>query len=553
MLIEISKSSVARNHSCIRVVKTTDTEVFIQTESVVIVLDSARPITNIDDFFIKFFTSLEESFSAVYQLINTTSGGQFSLFCHLVKKNKIILVRDSTGCKSIYHSEIDDRYIVGSNPYDIATCTSAKLDQKSLEIFEKTGYLPKYKTFFSGVNELARGVIYDLKDDVVLIERPFCPSSVSHNSESYLTSIARYRDSVLSAHRRLASDDNVVFLSGGIDSCVMLAALKEVAGKSRLRAITFRAAGTIEDETPYAVEVARHLGIDCEVIEIDLSRPPAEGCLALHISRSALPYPGRLIYGQLPAEYKGATLFFGQDSRLHTPDVNMIDRFWFKYHSLVNNLGISKLTRKSKLRIGFKLRQENFSKLPRILRGFIRFFHGIKFYSYISRYFLNDSTFICNADLAGSRNIYNEIVRNKWDAQYVFDMRYLQDIGSTNGCFVALPFYDEENAKISAGLPWSSVVGNRLGFSGFGRSLSIVNKKLLRDAFSQELPPMIAGRKKAVSRTMSHIMNGFAGAEIKSKLNIKSEKVFQPEDESEAYKLFWQYIVEVIYKEGLDE
>jgi asparagine synthase (glutamine-hydrolysing) len=106
---------------------------------------------------------------------------------------------------------------------------------------------------------LVRGVIQDLDE-----------RSAIAGTESHVRAAVR---------RQMVADVPVgAFLSGGLDSSAVVAFAREVAPDIRCFTIDARGGGEdgATDDLPYAREVARHLGVPLDVVEIDAGRMAAE-------------------------------------------------------------------------------------------------------------------------------------------------------------------------------------------------------------------------------------------------------------------------------------
>ncbi|MCH2110009.1 MAG: asparagine synthase-related protein [Polyangiaceae bacterium] len=107
--------------------------------------------------------------------------------------------------------------------------------------------------------------------------------------------------------------ENLVLLSGGVDSCVMTAALREASVD--FRCVAYRVQGTQFDETPYAVAQANHLQVPCEVIDVDPSRS-IHNFSEIALGTNNLEV-GNFTYCDFGLSSEDL-VFAGQDTRLHT-------------------------------------------------------------------------------------------------------------------------------------------------------------------------------------------------------------------------------------------
>ncbi len=193
--------------------------------------------------------------------------GMFALAIWDARRQRLLLARDHLGIKPLFYAQLHDRLIFGS---EIKTLlpdgVERRIDPQALHDYLSLNYVPGPRTIFSAVRKLLPGHVltFDAADRRVRIERfwdlprPRASGSrvrVPSDPEAALLELLRavVRDQML-------SDVPVgAFLSGGVDSSVVVALMSEVAEEPiRTFSVGFRERSY--DESPYARIVADRFG-----------------------------------------------------------------------------------------------------------------------------------------------------------------------------------------------------------------------------------------------------------------------------------------------------
>ena len=185
----------------------------------------------------------------------------------------LYLVRDRFGEKPLYFG-LADGALVFASEVGALMCHPAfraaapdRLAAYSLLLFE---YLPGRLSGWERIEKLEPGTILTYRDGALSREHYWRPPLPGSGNVAVGEGEAVERlDGLLgdSVRRRLVADVPVgVFLSGGIDSSLVTALAAQAA--PRLTAFTVRVAGDGFDETPHARTVARHLGVNHEIVEL---------------------------------------------------------------------------------------------------------------------------------------------------------------------------------------------------------------------------------------------------------------------------------------------
>ena len=468
--------------------------------------------------------------------------GHFAVIALNTATGQAFALRDVPGAKTLYLAHDDKQAVVGTVQNEVAQhCTaSAALSRRAAQTILVLDHFLDGDTLRTGVSELAIGTALQLepKHTPRVLRQFDLALHREENDADRPTNVRQLREAILAAHARRTGSDNIVLLSGGIDSSVMLCALRELVEPARLQAVSCRVKGTTQDETGYAAELAGALGVPIDIIEVDPNDEANFASFEDDLLTMNVPYLGRYIYGNL-GHSADSVYFAGQDTRLHTPDLNHIDRIAFTLLPLQHTAATRGAARALAAALGMIFPQPaRYAEAPRWRRGLSRAVMTPDLDRYLQRFLFHvdqarwralgvddDSArrFAASVDVTGeqarnARHLYNLIVAAKWRTQYTDDMRYLQDVGRLNGTNVALPFYDIELARMSSALPMSQAARYIAGQGKFDRKKTSVNKALLRETFRAELPEALMLRAKAVSNTLHLLYSGVVGHKIRAVL-----------------------------------
>jgi asparagine synthase (glutamine-hydrolysing) len=183
----------------------------------------------------------------------------------------LYLVRDRLGEKPLYYG-VTSSGIVFASEVTALQChpayASVAPDRTAAFSFLLYEYLPGTASGWQGIVKLEPGTILTFKDGEFAIENYWWVPAAGGPSIDEAAAVDRLEDLLTaSIGDRIVADVPVgVFLSGGLDSSLLTAfALK---ASPDLTAFSVRIGHDSFDETPYAAEVAGHLGIRHEVVEL---------------------------------------------------------------------------------------------------------------------------------------------------------------------------------------------------------------------------------------------------------------------------------------------
>ncbi len=193
--------------------------------------------------------------------------GMFALAIWDDARRRLVLARDRMGQKPLYYAETARGTLVfGSEPKALLAHpeVSRGLDPAGLARYLFYEYVPGPDSIWSGMKKLLPGHVLVREGGVSTVTRSWESPLPSPEAEPFEAAASRFWGDFRAAvgrHRR--SDVPLgVFLSGGIDSSCVAAALAELEPAAGIRTYSIGFDDPSFDESGHARAVARHLGTD---------------------------------------------------------------------------------------------------------------------------------------------------------------------------------------------------------------------------------------------------------------------------------------------------
>jgi len=185
---------------------------------------------------------------------------------------RLLLFRDRFGKKPLYLYPHGGRLYFASEPKAILTVLdhTPEPDAEALATFFYLGYIPDQMCAFRGMFKLPAGAYLDLASDQIDAAHEatatwYRPDSEPAPAEADLEAI--FMDAV--EKRMIADVPLAAFLSGGLDSSLVVAAMSRISRRP-VHTFSVRFAGPSSlDEAPYARLVAEHCGTDHQEVTLD--------------------------------------------------------------------------------------------------------------------------------------------------------------------------------------------------------------------------------------------------------------------------------------------
>jgi asparagine synthase (glutamine-hydrolysing) len=442
--------------------------------------------------------------------------GMFAFVIWDKQDKTFFAARDRFGIKPLYFAKTSEGYVFASELKGIlkSGLVAKELNYSALDSLFELGSVRQPETLIQGIQNLRPGWWFRISEKGFETKQywDIAFSSDTANAEiSYDAAKTKLRDLFFESIRlHLISDVPVgVFLSGGIDSSLMVAVMRQMGQHTKTFSVGFDVGGSAYNETHHAKRVAEMYGTthteiilsekdifdDLDKIVFGIDQPSADGLNSYAVSKAAAPHVKVALSGLGSDElFGGYTLFkfaqelaaFGGITRLmpkvagraalgldkHLPQ--QMHQSW-RWRAMIGVAGGYQDTAEL-----YTIRNISRTKER---RGF--------FTKDISRKFHSKS-------VADYRSLLKEHFKTSDPIneisllelkEYMLNMllRDADAMSMINSIEVRVPFLDHKLAEFVAGLPASFKIDART--KGIG-------KKILVDAFSDLLPTEIVYRKK---------------------------------------------------------
>lgn len=193
--------------------------------------------------------------------------GMFALAMWDKKQKRIILARDRLGKKPLYWTIFQNKFIFASEVKAILTYPAFKktIDKDAVRDYFCYGFVPSPKTIFKNISKLPAGCSLTINKHGKTKLKKYWDFDYSVKLNNYSekeiinTIISLLKKAVL---KRLISDVPLgLMLSGGIDSGLVAAILKECTSSFKIKAYSIGFEEKAFDESFYAKKLAKHLDI----------------------------------------------------------------------------------------------------------------------------------------------------------------------------------------------------------------------------------------------------------------------------------------------------
>jgi asparagine synthase (glutamine-hydrolysing) len=200
--------------------------------------------------------------------------GMFAFALWDADARQLLVARDRVGKKPLFYAEADGTFWFASEAKAILEDPEVDrgVDFDAIDNFLQLQYVPHPRSAFSALNKLPPGHTLSWRDGRSEVSRywslSYSPGEVADEQEAH----ERIRQGLIEAtSMRLRSDVPLgAFLSGGVDSSAVVAAMSMAGGTIKTFSIGFDVPGY--DETPYAREVASLFATDHHELRV---RPSA--------------------------------------------------------------------------------------------------------------------------------------------------------------------------------------------------------------------------------------------------------------------------------------
>lgn len=198
--------------------------------------------------------------------------GMFSIAIWDSVKRRLVLGRDRLGKKPLVYRHDPGRLTFASELKSLLQVPGAPrdIDLSAVDEYLTYQYVPHPNTIFRGYKKLPPGHAAVWQDDRLTVQPYWQPDFTAEQPIAETDAVEQVRELLTSAVKtRLRSDVPLgAFLSGGIDSSLIVALMQQQSGE-RIKTFTIGFPIPEYDESAYAERVARHLGTDHQTMRVD--------------------------------------------------------------------------------------------------------------------------------------------------------------------------------------------------------------------------------------------------------------------------------------------
>ncbi len=198
--------------------------------------------------------------------------GMFSIAIWDSTRRRLVLGRDRLGKKPLVYRAEPGRLLFASELKSLLQVPGLPrdIDLSAVDEYLTYQYVPHPNTIFKGYKKLPPGHSAVWQDDQLTVQPYWQPDFAVEQSYTEAEAVERVRELLTSAvQTRLQSEVPLgAFLSGGIDSSLIVALMQQQAGE-RVKTFTIGFPIKEYDESAYAERVARHLGTDHQTLRVE--------------------------------------------------------------------------------------------------------------------------------------------------------------------------------------------------------------------------------------------------------------------------------------------
>jgi asparagine synthase (glutamine-hydrolysing) len=205
--------------------------------------------------------------------------GMFALAIFDTRTKTLLLARDRFGIKPLFYAASRDRLAFASEIRALLEIPGVdeRPDRQAVYDFAALCYIPAPETFYCGIRALIPGEVLEARfdsPDLTWKTRTYHRWAITPDPTLTLMQAANRADALLTGavQRQMESDVPLgALLSGGIDSSLVSAAAQDASDR-RIKTFNVRFSDPEYDETWAAVAVAKHIGSDHTVLDMDSVR-----------------------------------------------------------------------------------------------------------------------------------------------------------------------------------------------------------------------------------------------------------------------------------------
>ncbi len=442
--------------------------------------------------------------------------GMFAFAIWDKQKKKLFAARDHLGIKPFLFSHKNARFIFCSELKGMLASgyfRNSPLDVNSINTFLTLGHTISPFTMIEGIQSLKSGHYLEFENDKLTIEQYWFPekiSSIKSGDISYDECLRIIRELVMnSVNEELVSDVPLgVFLSGGLDSTVITAAMK-LSGNNNIHSYTvgFQKKNSAFDETSISEKSAKffktnHTTLRIQESEIEnifndfitgLDQPSRDGLNTFLVSKHVCKNVKVALSG-----LGGDELFIGYNGYfkylLNTKSPSLGSLYNFLNLPLIRNIVPNKVNRRA---FSYHASNDEILYYTFSLQKHIELFGN----NYLNHEIESGNIYKRTAEIIRDnyKSGLNQInqIRMLYINQHMGNMllRDSDSVAMKNSLEVRFPLIDKRLVELALSMPAEYLIKD-LSIAGNRNYEKSGLKRMLSDAFINELPPDVMNQTK---------------------------------------------------------
>ncbi|MEQ8363061.1 MAG: asparagine synthase (glutamine-hydrolyzing) [Cyclobacteriaceae bacterium] len=203
--------------------------------------------------------------------------GIFGFCIYDKEKGKLVVARDRFGVKPLYYFNIDDTFGFASELKALVDYVpSLTINEKAISNYLRYLWSPGEDTPVNEIRKLLPGRYIEVDLSAVgdskitqYYKSGFATKYLSDSEDAIIEMLDRHLTNAV--RRQLLSDVPVgYFLSGGLDSSLLVAIAKKINPEKKIQCFTIRTEmehSSITDDLVYAQKIAKYLDVDLEIVD----------------------------------------------------------------------------------------------------------------------------------------------------------------------------------------------------------------------------------------------------------------------------------------------
>jgi asparagine synthetase B (glutamine-hydrolysing) len=193
--------------------------------------------------------------------------GDDCLVMHEARSGATYLCSSCAGASLLYVSEIPGFLLFATSIARFKRSREAPIDVLGLGEIVRFGAAYGRRTIVAGVEQVPYGHRLTLSRDGRRQVSPYVDCSYQPDERLAEAPTQARVERALGENLHAGAGEKHLMFSGGVDSCVLAA----IGGRKTLRSGWFMSMGETDPEEPYAVELARRLDLELQIVRLDLS------------------------------------------------------------------------------------------------------------------------------------------------------------------------------------------------------------------------------------------------------------------------------------------